>query len=269
MRRYSWAWCSLLAIFLSGCGTVAVDLSSVESARFLHEDHRHNLACDIPVPWAIISRQPLEGGVPVDPRPLSPGLPQAGFRTGYVRGADPVPCERQVYQRTDAVFQFDFRDFLTRFRPDQIELAILSVEEVQTERDVLVRFAEPWLDEGRLEGFTPGDSTTVPFQVKAVRTRWTPMPGDAAAASQGRPEIVALSEPARGRGEFLVPLTVGATPAFLVTEEVRRFLTPSAGGTPSFGFAVEPAPGRLLQRYKRFNEVKAAFRVNLRLLVRP
>lgn len=268
MRKYLWAWFTLLALSLTGCGTVSVDLTSVQSARFAHEDNRHNLACDIPVPWAVIDRRPLDGPMP-DPRPLPPELPQAGFRTGYVRGAEPVPCERQVYQRTDAVFQFDFRDFLTRFRPDQIELAMLSIEEVPTEHDVLIRFAEPWLDSGMLEGFTRVDSTSVPFQIKAVRSRWTPMPSDAAAAVQGRPEIVPLPGVSLGHSQFTVPLPAGSAPTYLVTEEVRRFLTPSVGGAPSFGFAVEPAPGRYLQRYKRFNEVKAAFRVRLRLLVRP
>ena len=268
MRKYVWACFALLVSALAGCGTVAVDLTAVESARFLHEDNRHNLACDIPVPWGIISRGSLDGALP-DPRTLPRELPQAGFRTGYVRGPDPVPCERQVYLRTDTVFQFDFRDFLTRFRPDQIQLAMLSIDEVPTEHDVLIRFAEPWLDSGTLEGFTRVDSTSVPFQVKAVRSSWAPMPSDAAAAVQGRPEIVPLPDVSRGRSQFSVPLSGEATPTYLVTEEVLGFLAPTAGGAQRFGFAIEPAPGRYLQRYKRFNEVKAAFRVRLRLLVRP
>lgn len=267
MRKLSCTWSLLTALFLSGCGTVPVDLDSVESARFLHEDNRRNLACDIPVPWAIISREDL-GGPGVEPRPLAPELPQAGFRTGYVRGADPVPCERQTYQRTDAVFQFDFRSFLSRFRPDQIRVALLSVEEVQTERDVLIVYAEPWRDT-ELSGSTPGDRTSLPFQIKAVRSRWTPMPADAPAATQGRPDTAPLPDVSPGRSRFSVPLSPSATPTYVVTDEVRRFLAASADGTQSFGFALEPTPDYQIQRYKRFNEVRAAFRLRLRLLVAP
>jgi hypothetical protein len=267
VHKFSWTGWALVVVSLAGCGTVPVDLLTVESARFLHEDNRRNLACDIPVPWVNINRGSL-GEPMADPRPLSPELPRAGFRTAYVRGAEPIPCERQVYQRTDTVFQFDFRDFLTRYRPEQIELALLSVEEVQTERDVLVRFAEPWLDSGVLEGYTRIDSTSVPFQVKAVRSRWTPMPASAPASPQGRPVISELPDVSPGRAQIAVPLS-GATPTYVVTDEVRHFLSPAPGRPQSLGFAVEPAPGRYLQRYKRFNEVNAAFRVRLRLLVRP
>ena len=257
-------WWLLLAIGLSGCGTTPVDLTSVESARFLHEDNRRNLACDIPVPWANINR----GELTPPPPELPAGLPQAGFRTGYVRGAEPVPCERQVYQRIDAVFQFDFRDFLSRFRPDQIRLALLSVEEVQTGSDVLIVYAEPWRDT-ELSGSTLGDRTSLPFQVKAVRSPWAPMPADAPAATQGRPDIVELPGISPGRSRFSVPLSAGNTPTYVVTDEVRQFLNPLAGGTRSFGFALEPTPDGQIQRYKRFNEVRAAFRLRLRLLVEP
>ena len=142
--------------------------------------------------------------------------------------------------RTDAVFLCAFRSFLTRFRPDQIQLALLSVEEVQTERDVLIVSAEPWRDT-ELSSFTPGDQTSLPFQVKAVRSRWSPMPADAPASAQGRPEIVAISGLSPGRSQFLVPLAPGTTP-FVVTDEVHPFLSPSTGTQPSFGFALEPLP---------------------------
>lgn len=257
-------WWSLLVFGLTGCGTTPVDLTLVESARFLHEDNRRNLACDIPVPWANINR----GNLTPAPPELPPALPQAGFRTGYARGAEPVPCERQVYQRTDAVFQFDFRDVLSRFRPDQIRLALLSVEEVQTGNDVLIVYAEPWRDTG-LSGSTLGDRTSLPFQIKAVRSPWTSMPPDAPAATQGRPDIVEIPGIGTRRSQFSVPLSPGSTPTFEVTDEVRQFLSPSTGGARSFGFALEPAPDWQIQRYKRFNEVRAAFRLRLRLLVEP
>ena len=262
MRKLLWS--SLLAFGLSGCGTTPVDLTSVESARFLHEDNRRNLACDIPVPWANIHR----GELTPPPPELPPELPQAGFRTGYVRGADPVPCERQVYQRTDAVFQGDCRDFLSRFRPDQIRLALLSVEEAQTGSDVLIVYAEPWRDT-ELSGSTLGDRTSLPFQIKAVRSPWTPMTPDAPAATQGRPDIVALPNVSPGRSRISVPLAPGSILTYEVTNEVRQFLSPSTGGTQSFGFALEPSPDLQIQRYKRFNEVRAAFRMRLRLLVEP
>ena len=252
----------LFAVCLTSCGTVTMDLTNISSARFLHEDARRNLACDIPVPWVQISRADLEpGGL----RTLPAELPRAGFRTGYVRGAEPVPCERQVYQRTDTVFRFDFTEFLTRFRPEQIRLAMLVIDEVPTESDVLIRFAEPWLDSG-LDGFThTGDSTSVPFQVKAVRSDWAPMANSAPAALQGLPQLANL----RGRSQITVPLAAGTQPSFVVTDEVRNFLTASTAVQPNFGFAIQPAPERQIQRYKRFNEVKAAFRVRLRLFVSP
>lgn len=182
------SWTGLLLVFaLSGCGTVPIDVTAVETARFLHEDNRHNRACDVPVPWATLNRQAL-GESTMGIRPLPLDVPRADFRTVCARGAEPVPCERQMYQRTDAVFLCAFRSFLTRFRPDQIQLALLSVEEVQTERDVLSVSAEPWRDT-ELSSFTPGDQTSLPFQVKAVRSRWSLCPPTHLRLPKGAPRL--------------------------------------------------------------------------------
>jgi len=232
----------LWALLLSACGTVPVDVTGLVSARFVHEEQRHNLACDIPVPWAVISRESLSGPLETKTRPLPADWPQAGFATAYRRGAEPLPCERQGYQRTDTVFRFDFGPFLARYHPSQIALAVLSVEAFQSERDVLIRFAEPWRIDGLLDSQTTADSTRVPFLVKAVRSDWNPAPNSSPPLAQGRPDIALLRNHDLGHSRFWVPLAEGGTPSFVVTDEVRSFLAPAAGGERNAGFALEPAP---------------------------
>lgn len=257
--------CAVCLLGLSACGTVPIDLTNVVSARFAYEEQRHNLACDIPVPWSVINRGSLTG--PETPRSLPADWPQAGFSTDYSRGADPVPCERQRYQRVDTVFRFDFGPFLARYHPSQIEVAVLSVEDFQSESDLLIRFAEPWRDT-ELSSATHSNSTRVPFLLKAVRSGWTPAPNSSDPLPQGRPEIALLREHDLRRSQFWVPLAEGSTPSFIVTDEVRRFFASESNPERNFGFVLEPAPAREIQLYKTHNSLKGAFRMRLRLFVR-
>ncbi len=244
----------LLSFVLQSCNSRRVDITATQRREFTAFQFRRNLTPPM------IDRSPLDGPPPIT---IPADLPKSGFSTRYVRGADPFPSETLSSMSRAGVFRFDFRTFLATENPANILSAILSIEEAVPDREVAIRWAEPWVDSGSgLIYSRPRDTNlrTADFGVRAVTEAWEP----STTAAQGRIASAPLNRYPRG-ANFKVPMASGRS--FNVTDEVNRFfITSSRPGQRNFGFVIEPASIQLL--YKTNNSLNVGFRVRLILLMR-